>query len=73
MKELDVEGFQFALDLGALSFLEIQEGWLKEENLGWTKVDDGVILVSWHCEIRTVEQELFTLVLKTLPGIDPMN
>ena len=73
MKEYDIEGFQFAIEFGVLKLVELQEGFLKEENFGKTKLDDGVLLVSWNGEMSDQVPELFSMVVAAPDGINPLN
>ncbi len=61
----ELDGYQFALAYQDLSLVEMQEGLVKETNIGWTMKDRNVLPISWNkVGDQSFESNQFTLTFK---------
>jgi hypothetical protein len=58
--DLNIQGYQFTLNLNGLQLIDIEQGLAKAENFGL--VEDGVVTTSWNGTATSAD--LFTLVVR---------
>ena len=64
-EDQQLDGYQFALAYQDLTLIEMQEGVVKEGNIGWTMKDRNILPISWNkTREQNMESNQFALTFK---------